>query len=278
MRTPFTIKLADIRQEQLKELMLIMERVFADCGVDYYLLGALARDAWFAREQIHSRATRDVDFAVYVSGKRQFNVVIDQLTKEYGFRKSEGDLYRLYSPFGFPIDLIPFGEISIDEELQPAIGSEKLVFINGFGEIYELATVEVQTDEHNLQFRIATLPAIILLKLISYDDRPEMRSQDPLDIAEIIENYFEIEKELIWEHHSDLFDDDSKLTDISAIVIGRQIKQIVSQNLRLKDRVCRLVLLENSKQRKMAEAMVQDQRPLDLVQKWFRLISKGIHG
>jgi predicted nucleotidyltransferase len=243
MRKPLKIKLADIRQEQLKELMQTLEQVFADCGVDFYLLGALARDAWYAREQIRSRATRDVDVAVYVPGEKQFNVVIEQLTEDHGFRKAQGDLYRLYTPFGFPVDLIPFGEISIDDKLQPAIGSEKPVFINGFREIYELATVQVQTDEHNLQFRVATLPAIILLKLISYDDRPEKRSQDPLDIAEIIENYFEIEKELIWEHHSDLFDDDSELTDISAVVIGRQLKQITIHNLKLKERICTIVSL-----------------------------------
>ncbi len=34
--------------------------------------------------------------------------------------------------------------------------------------------------------KAATLPAIVLLKLIAYDDRPEHRIKDPGDIAGII--------------------------------------------------------------------------------------------
>ncbi len=278
MRQPLNIKLADLRQDQLKELILITEQVFADCGVDFYLLGAIARDAWYAKEQIDSRATRDVDFALYVSGERHLSDVIHQLTEKHGFSKMEEESYRLQTPFGYHIDLIPFGGISIDETVPPDGAIGKPVFINGFEEIYKSATVQVKTEEDGLKFSVATLPAIIMLKMISYDDRPEKRTQDPLDIAEIIENYFEIEKELIYEHHNELFEDsDFELDEISAVVIGREINSIVDQSPRLRERVTHILSLEEKAQKKMAEAMVRGDRTLAQAENWFRLILRGLN-
>ncbi|MCC5924979.1 MAG: hypothetical protein JJU41_00325 [Bacteroidetes bacterium] len=45
MRKPLQIKLEDLRQDQLKELLQVVEKVFIKCDVDFYLLGAIARDA-----------------------------------------------------------------------------------------------------------------------------------------------------------------------------------------------------------------------------------------
>ena len=58
------------------------------------------------------------------------------------------------------------------------------MFVNAFEEVFKKATVPVNVEGSKLQFRVATLSAIILLKLIAYDDRPEKRTQDPLDIAD----------------------------------------------------------------------------------------------
>lgn len=49
-------------------------------------------------------------------------------------------------------------------------------------EVYQSGTEEVEMETgHN--FKIATLPSIVLLKLIAFDDRPEKRSKDARDIA-----------------------------------------------------------------------------------------------
>lgn len=276
MRKPLNIKLADLRQEKLRELIQITEQVFMNCSVDFYLLGAIARDAWYAKEQIGSRATRDVDFALYVTGKEQYDSVIQQLIENHEFSEIDGVPFRLLSPFGLTIDLIPFGEISINDAVQPDETWDKPVFVNGFEEIYHSATVQVQSEEDGLQFRVATLPAILLLKLIAYDDRPEKRSQDPKDIAEIIANYFEIEKELIWELHHDLFDDESELEEIGCVVIGREIKDILAQNETLRKRVNHLLSFEKQTQKTMAEAMVQNGRTLKDIEHWFTLMQKGM--
>ncbi len=275
MRKPLQIKLENLRQDQLKELLQLVEKVFVKCDVDFYLLGAIAHDTWYSKEQIESRATRDVDFAVYISEKEKYDEVFGELISNHGFSEIKDVSFRLQTPFTFTIDIIPFGEISIDDELIPDESWDRPIFVNGFEEVFRKATVQV-TDEGDLEFKVATLPAILLLKLIAYDDRPEKRTQDPQDIVQIIENYFEIDKEMIWEEHPDLFDEDSDLIEIGARVIGREINQIINQNNALKGRVLNILSLEDRVQKNMVEAMVHGDLTLDKVVGLFNLMKEEI--
>ena len=276
MRKPLQIKLEDLRQDKLKELLHVVERVFIRCDVDFYLLGAIARDTWYAKGQIESRATRDVDFAVYISKKEKYDEVLEELITNHEFSEIKDVPFRLQTPFSFTIDIIPFGEISIDEAVLPDENWDRPIFVNGFEEIFRKATIQVKDEDDDLEFKVATLPAILLLKLIAYDDRPEKRTQDPQDIAQIVENYFEVEKEMIWEEHHDLFDDDSGLIEIGARVIGREIKQIINENEALKERVLSILSLEKQVQKSMAEAMLHGDLTLDIVEGWLTLIKKEI--
>ncbi len=276
MRKPLQIKLEDLRQDQLKELLQVVEKVFIKCEIDFYLLGAIARDTWYAKEQIDSRATRDVDFAVYISEKKKYDELLEDLISNHGFSEIKDVPFRLQTPFTFNIDIIPFGEISIDEAVIPDENWDSPIFVNGFEEVFRKATIQVKDEGDDLKFKVATLPAILLLKLIAYDDRHEKRTQDPQDIAQIIENYFEIEKEMIWEEHNDLFDEDSDLIEIGARVIGREINQIISENKTLKERVLNILSLEEQVQKSMAEAMVHGDLTLDKVEGWLNLIKEEI--
>lgn len=75
--------------------------------------------------------------------------------------------------------------------------------------------------------------------MIAYDDRPEQRAKDGRDVGSIIEHYFDLEAERIYEHHSDLFTEtekDNELQDIAATVIGREIKITIGENSALLQR------------------------------------------
>jgi predicted nucleotidyltransferase len=103
---------------------------------------------------------------------------------------------------------------------------------NGFMEVYHSGTekVEMKTG-HN--FKIATLPSIVLLKLIAFDDRPEQRFKDARDIANIITHFFDLQADLIYEKHTDLFTDENdgrSMEETASIVIGREIKKIANPN------------------------------------------------
>jgi hypothetical protein len=48
------MNLNNIREGELKEVFDALEEAFAATGTDYYLIGALARDIWYARGKNNS--------------------------------------------------------------------------------------------------------------------------------------------------------------------------------------------------------------------------------
>ena len=98
--------------------------------------------------------------------------------------------------------------------------------ISGFKEVYEEGTEEVNFEgEYN--FKVLTMAGIVILKLIAYDDRPEIRSNGIGDIAAIIRHYFDLESDLIYDRHADLFAGEEQcLERLAAKVLGRQMKLI----------------------------------------------------
>lgn len=276
MKKPLKIRLEDLRQERLKDLFVILEEVFAKLDIQYYILGALARDAWYAKEKIRSRTTRDIDFALYVFSGDQYRDVMKRLVEDHDFSEVKDVPFRLQTPFEYTIDLIPFGEISIDDAVLPDEDWDRPIFVNGFEEIYEKAVVSVEIENEKMQFRVATLPAIVMLKLIAYDDRPENRIQDPQDIADIILNFFDIESDVIYEEHNDLFEQDLELHEYAAIVIGREIKEILAHNESLRKRLLNILSLKERTQQRMADAMIREQITLEQINRWFTLIKEEI--
>lgn len=271
------IKLEDLRQENLKQLFGILEDIFIEADVEFYIVGALARDAWYAKRQIGSRTTRDVDFAVYIFTQKQYDKIVERLTNDYEFSEIKDTPFKLQTPFGFTIDLIPFGEISIDEAILPDETWDRPVFVNGLKETFEHGLVPVEVEEDTrLTFRVASLASIVLLKLIAYDDRSERRNTDPADITDIILNFFDIESEVIYEDHNDLFNRDLELHEIAAVVIGRERSKILSTNKALRDRVVKLLSLEKRTQQKMVESMARSGITLEQVEYWFELIREGV--
>lgn len=237
------MNLNSVREGELKEVFDALEEAFAATGTDYYIIGALARDIWYSRGSKTFRQTRDVDFAVLVSGQDEYEAVKRYLKENKRFVDTKGNSFVMLSPSGVQVDILPFGEIEVDDGVSITGGGLSNIKVNGFMEVYQSGTAEIEMQTgHN--FKIATLPSIVLLKLIAFDDRPEKRSKDARDIANIIEHFFELQVDLIYNNHADLFsneDDDQTLQEIAAIVIGREIKAICASNQPLQKRVNRIL-------------------------------------
>lgn len=273
------ISLDDLQQAHLKELFPLLDQAFAELNINYYVLGALARDAWYAIANKQARATRDIDLAIYVDSNEHYEELLATLVTAYGFEAIEDVPFKLRTPFGYTMDFIPFGIESIDEKFEFEEGWDEPIYINGLEEVFENATVKAMDEEAGIEFNIASLPAILLLKLIAYDDRPEKRNQDPGDIREIILNYFDIKDHFIWDKHNDLFTEDNEdleLHEYSAIVIGRQMKDILALNKRLHTRILTILSLENRTQQRMVEAMTNNEVTEEQVKRWLILIAQGI--
>lgn len=237
MSNLLTIPFNKIRSEgNYKEIFEALERGFTKFGIDFYLVGATARDVWMrgVHEKPPKRATSDLDFGIMIKDSYLFDELKEYLIKEEGFVPYRENAFVLIWKDKTQVDLIPFGELE-NEGVATVRGTGfTSMNVEGFQEVYEQASEEVQTED--LHFRVCTLAGIVILKLIAWDDRPEMRGEDIDDIAEILKNYFHFNSDAIFEHHNDLFGDND-LDEVAAQYLGREIGKIISRNKKLTERV-----------------------------------------
>lgn len=231
------MNLKRIDLEALKPLFDELNTAFTAAGVDFYLIGAIAKEYWFNRGGKTSAGTKDIDFAVLVASQEDYGNIRNYL-KDKGYSDTKENAYVLISPTGVQIDILPFGEIEIDETVKIIGEGMTSIRVNGFKEVYNAGTEEAELSTGHI-FKAATLPAIVLLKLIAYDDRPEARLKDARDVASIVQHFFDLQSDFIYEYHVNLFEDESDkdIVDIGAIVIGRELKKLCADNGALKKRI-----------------------------------------
>lgn len=238
MKNTSKINLDDVRDSRLREVLLVVDQCCLNLGIDFYILGALARDVWFTQHGIAASGTKDIDFAVFISQEDQYHQLKENLINEHGYLVSIEN--ALIAPNRIQIDIFLFGALELEDGIPVAADGPKRVKVNGFKEVY-LTSIEHVYILEDKQFKVATLPGIFLLKLIAFDDRPEHRQNDPIDCINIIKNYFGIEQELIYNEHNDLFDDEKALEVIAARVIGRQMTKPLNNDSKLKERTINIL-------------------------------------
>lgn len=254
------MNLNELREGELKSAFDALEEAFSVLEIDFYLIGALARDTWYAELNKRSRATKDVDFAILIGSQQDYDTVKNYLAENKSFVSIKNNSFVMRSPMGIEVDILPFGGIEIDQEVQLTGTGLTSIKVNGFLEVYQSGTAEMKMATGH-SFKVATLPAIVLLKLIAYDDRPEMRFKDARDIANIIRHYFDLRADLIYEQHSDIFDGmEMSEEEISALVIGREVQRITIENEKLFERLSRIITREIAQQANSAfiRNMVQE--------------------
>lgn len=206
------------------------------------------------------RATRDIDFAVFINDKGIYEAIKEYFISEEEFETYKGNAFVLLWKDGTQVDLLPFGNIE-DENRRVTVEGTGYTSVNvdGFKEIYDEGLPEIEMLDVS-PFKVCTLPGIIVLKLIAWDDRPEVRRDDIKDISDIINHFFSMNDNLIWDEHSDLFEgDDADLQLISARAIGRLIKRIAVRNDKLNERIQRILTINAGEpaESQMAAIMVE---------------------
>ena len=110
------------------------------------------------------------------------------------------------------------------------------------------------------KFKFCTLPGIVLLKLIAWSDRPEARRDDIKDISDILNHFFDMYQNEIWDNHNDIFENENaELIHVAAKVLGREISKIAKRNEKLFNRILS-ILEENTNDitnSKMAVIMIE---------------------
>ncbi|OMP74666.1 nucleotidyl transferase AbiEii/AbiGii toxin family protein [[Flexibacter] sp. ATCC 35208] len=278
------MNLSSIREEDLKEVFDALEEAFGVVNIDYYLIGAIARDVWYTQGGKAYRTSKDVDFAALVGSRSEYEAVRKFLIEKKGFKESKQNAFVMINPKEIQIDILPFGGIEIDSQVKlDAVGMSNIQ-VNGFQEVYVAgtATMNIKTGH---AFKVATLPAIVLLKLIAFDDRPEKREKDPRDIANITEHFFELQMNHVYDEHNDLFKLEEKeleslqLEEVSATVIGREIEKITRSNEKLYARVISILQkhIEAAANSQFARLMATETgRPVTEMVNWLQRFKEGM--
>lgn len=237
----YKINYEQLRQQpEITAMLSALERGFEKFGIDFYLVGAVARDVWMSgiNKIAPQRTTGDIDFAVLVNDKGTYEALKKYLIENEGFHSFKGSAYVLIWKGQTEVDLLPFGAIE-DKDGKVTSTQSWLTNINlpGFTEVYESGLPQLDLEGKH-QFKFCTLPGIVVLKLIAWDDRPEARRDDINDISEILNHFFNIYDNEIWDNHSDLFmDEHAELKHIAARVMGREMAKIAKRNEKLFSRI-----------------------------------------
>lgn len=260
----------------LKDVIKDVQTASSRLGIDFFGVGALARNIWYVSNDGHPRGTKDVDFGIYVPNSDKYNQLKNILIDEFSYIPVSTNPFCLISPDQIPLDLLPFGEI--EENGKVMIEGKGLVSINldGFLETYNKGIVITEIEDDKI--KICSIPSVILLKLIAYDDRPDNRPNDPIDIDSILKHYPSIESEMIWGEYNFLYDDDVSHEDVGIKVLGYEISKIILKNEKLTKRVLDILDRAIKLESRLAEKMIQNAEieTIELNTRKLSILKKGI--
>lgn len=239
MNNNFNTSFEKFKRTHLKELFETLESVFLGLDIDYYLVGAFAKEVWATVFDLHTpRITKDIDLAVLIPNKATFEALREQLIATGKFESISNNEIKFMFDNAIELDLIPFGGLDLFAEDSPVeIAAYAALPDNGFQEIYDEGATTVKITD-DFSFKVSSLPSIVLLKLLAFDNAPDIRVKDMQDICNILKNYFDVASSEIYEAHDDLFEDENFTEESAASrVLGRHITPILKQNSQLQKRV-----------------------------------------
>ena len=160
-------------------------------SLPYFLAGATARDLVFENVfgRPPGRLTRDLDFGFALSDWKQFENLKATLISTGRFktdRAIQRVLYQLSADISVGVDLIPFGGVQEGSIIFWPPHNDFVMNAAGFRDALESA-IQVQVDT-DLVIPVASLPALMILKLFAWADRKHEKRDAP-DILKILADY-----------------------------------------------------------------------------------------
>ncbi|MDR0832675.1 MAG: nucleotidyl transferase AbiEii/AbiGii toxin family protein [Candidatus Symbiothrix sp.] len=205
----------------LKDLLKELTVFFNSIGVDFYIVGATARDIVLCNlyEIISNRKTDDLDIAIAIADWEQFALIEQQLSQRSGFKKDRTQKQRFLYRDVYKVDIVPFGTVAKEDgNIYWPPNEEVAMSVWGFPEVAkETLTIQVDND---LIIRVASLPGLFLLKLSAWEDRNSTSKKDAFDIALLLVNYLNVnEKRAVDDYYDELYATDS----FDPVIAGAQL-------------------------------------------------------
>ncbi len=255
-----------VRQGPFLEVFEALEASFQRLGIDFYIIGAFARDMWLMDNEHlpDRRITLDLDLAIYIAEWERFYVLKKFLESDFGFIPDK-EPYRMFSPNGLILDLIPFGGVEKDHQVY--LEGNPPVQLSVFGTT-EVTGQAVSVDS---AFHVITIPGLCIMKLVSWSQRPEWRRKDLSDFWYLLENYSDIDPEIIFtDSFLDLLTlDETNWSLKFAQIMGRQMNDILKSSPDLEALIFQaLEKLRGDYPRQVVEDMYPANEDDQIVKRW----------
>lgn len=261
------------------EVYAVLEKVFSEFSIKYYLIGANARDVQLYKSGIAPiRLTADIDFAVMINEFESYDQIQNKLV-ENGFTRSS-ERYRLfYRKTNTILDLLPYGNIEKANMVSFSDGKMDLSAL-GFKEIgkhIELVSIE----EEGYTLPTTPLEGLFILKLTAWNER-RSRMKDIEDIAFLLKHGWDFYEEEAYQHHQDLFDSESfEILHASARILGRKMQPILKESETLFSSITSIILHISQPKDRISEPELTFskilERQLNETQEIIKAIHDGIH-
>jgi len=231
-----TQKLLDLSgkiKSPILEILEAISSIAASLNIPFFVVGAAARDIillyGYGVEII--RATEDIDVGVMVEDWDKFALLKEAIIGSGAF-KQDREPQRFIYQGNFPVDIVPFGQISKPKDIIEWPEFEGIeISTLGFKESFDNSIlVRLKTDP-DFEIRFASLAGLAAMKLISWKDKYPGRNKEAKDLVFIMRNYIDAgNSERIYDgEDSDILEgDDADYELMSARLLGRDVASIIT--------------------------------------------------
>ncbi len=211
-----------------------LQAVAAPLGVEFFLMGAAARD--LILRHAHGidapRATEDVDFAVMVRDWQAYDTLRTALIASGGFSARPGPAtHRLRHASGLPLDIVPFGGIERADRTFAWPPEHSMVFeCFGMAEAFA-ASITVRLPDA-VDLRVAPIEAQAVLKLSAWQDRKHTHpGRDARDLLLFLGRYMDCGNfDRAASEHQNLFEaEDFDYAEAGVRMLARDIAPLIGR-------------------------------------------------
>ena len=210
-----------------------IKEIAEEFDIHFFVVGAFARDVIF--EHIHRipapRVTEDIDIGVEVASWEEFQRLTDVLIERELFTATKSPHRFIASSFATVVDIVPYGGISGEtKRISWPPDHDMIMSMLGFEEAYQSALKVRLNSDPPMEILVPSVPALALLKIISWADAYPRRARDAHDLLFILENFDAtgVEAKLYESHVSLLTEEEFDSKFASVRLLGRDISQLGS--------------------------------------------------
>jgi predicted nucleotidyltransferase len=161
-------------------------------NIPFFVVGAFAREVIF--EYIHQipspRITEDIDISVEVKNWEEFQQLKTILLEREILTETKSNNRFIANETSTIVDILPFGGITDEiKRISWPPDHDMVMSMLGFEEAYRSALSVRLSQKPVLEILLPSVPALAILKIISWADAYPTRERDAQDLLFIMENY-----------------------------------------------------------------------------------------